>query len=281
MQNILGVIDSSGNLVVKYKCDAWGNHSACNPDGRVNNSETFIGNINPFRYKGYYYDTDTEMYYCKSRYYNPVLGRFISPDSIEYLDSNNINGMNLYTYCYNDPVNYSDGSGHMPEWAQWLIGGALVVGAIALTICTVGASGALMSAGTQIIANGFENFSWSEVGKGAITGCIAGGIAGGFFAGIQYGLSAGKIANSVSGLSKAQTRLDNVFKPLNNIKNLSNMPFSGANIARNIGQVAGNYNSAYSAYILAKGAYAIVNTTAKVLYFVLENLTSNLIESMF
>ncbi len=50
MQNILGVIDSSGNLVVKYKCDAWGNHSACNPDGRVNNSETFIGNINPFRY---------------------------------------------------------------------------------------------------------------------------------------------------------------------------------------------------------------------------------------
>ncbi|WP_288147254.1 RHS repeat-associated core domain-containing protein [Thomasclavelia cocleata] len=253
---------------------------------------------------------DTEMYYCKNRYYNPVLRRFISLDSIEYLDPSNINGMNLYTYCYNDPVNYSDGSGHMPEWAQWLIGGALVVGAIALTICTAGAggalaiamgggfwatvgsgalvgavvgaaSGALMSAGTQIIANGFENFSWSEVGKGAITGCIAGGIAGGFFAGIQYGLSAGKIANSVSGLSKAQTRLDNVFKPLNNIKNLSNMPFSGANIARNIGQVAGNYNSAYSAYILAKGAYAIVNTTAKVLYFVLENLTSNLIGSMF
>ena len=50
MQNILGIIDSSGNLVVKYNCDAWGNHSACNPDGRVNNSETFIGNINPFRY---------------------------------------------------------------------------------------------------------------------------------------------------------------------------------------------------------------------------------------
>ena len=102
MQNILGIIDSSGNLVVKYNCDAWGNHSACNPDGRVNNSETFIGNINPFRYKGYYYDTDTEMYYCKNRYYNPVLRRFISPDSIEYLDPSNINGMNLYAYCYNE-----------------------------------------------------------------------------------------------------------------------------------------------------------------------------------
>lgn len=156
------------------------------------------------------------------------------------------------------------------------------VGSGALVEAVVGAaSRALMSAVTQIIANGFENFSWSEVGKSVLTGGIAGDIAGGLFSGIQYGLSAGKIANNVSGLSKAQTRLDNVFKPLNNIKNLSNMPFSGVNIARNIGQVAGNYNSAYSAYILAKGIYVIVNTTAKVLYFVLENLTSNLIGLAF
>ena len=198
----------------------------------------------------------------------------------------------------------------MPKWAQWLIGGALIVGAIALTICTAGvggalsiamgggfwatvgsgalvgavvgaASGALMSAGTQIIANGFEDFSWSEVGKSALIGGLAGGIAGGLFAGIQYGLSAGKIANSVSGLSKAQTRLDQVFKPLRNIKNLSNMPFSGTNIARTIGQGAGSYNNAYSAYILAKGTYDVVNATAKVLYFVLENLTSDLIGLMF
>lgn len=138
-----------------------------------------------------------------------------------------------------------------------------------------------MSAVIQIIANGFENFSWSEVGKSVLTGGIAGDIAGGLFSGIQYGLSAGKIANNVSGLSKVQTRLNNVFKPLNNIKNLSNMPFSGANITKTVGYVVINYNNVYSAYILAKGTYAVVNVTAKVLYFVLENLTSNLIGLMF
>ena len=269
-----------------------------------------IGIINPFRYKGYYYDEETKLYYLTSRYYNPEVGRFITPDSINCLDPKSITGLNLYAYCVNDPVNYSDGSGHMPEWAQWVVGGALVIGSIALTICTAvvggalataigggvwatigsgalnravvgAASGALMSAGTQIIKNGFEDFSWSEVGKDTLTGCIAGFIAGGLFAGIQYGLSTSKIANSVSGLSKAQTRLNNAFKPLSNIKNLSNMPFSGANIARTVGQVAKNYNNAYSTYILSKVTYDVVNATAKIIYFALENLTSYLIGLMF
>lgn len=164
------------------------------------------------------------------------------------------------------------------------IGGGFwaTIGSGALNGAVVGAaSGALMSAGTQIIKNGFEDFSWSEVGKDTLTGCIAGFIAGGLFAGIQYGLSTSKIANSVSGLSKAQTRLNNAFKPLSNIKNLSNMPFSGANIARTVGQVAKNYNNAYSTYILSKVTYDVVNATAKIIYFALENLTSYLIGLMF
>lgn len=164
----------------------------------------------------------------------------------------------------------------MGGWFWATVGSGALVGAV------IGAaSRALMSAVIQIIANGFENFSWSEVGKSVLTGGIAGDIAGGLFSGIQYGLSAGKIANNVSGLSKVQTRLNNVFKPLNNIKNLSNMPFSGANITKTVGYVVINYNNVYSAYILAKGTYAVVNVTAKVLYFVLENLTSNLIGLMF
>ena len=305
LQNIIGIINKNGTFVVKYLCNAYG--KMCDITGL---EASTIGIINPFRYKGYYYDEETKLYYLTSRYYDPEVGRFITPDSINRLDSKSITGLNLYAYCVNDPVNYSDGSGHMPEWAQWLIGGALVIGSIALTICTAGvggalasaigggfwatigsgalvgavvgaASGALMSAGTQIIKNGFEDFSWSEVGKDTLTGCIAGFIAGGLFAGIQYGLSTSKIANSVSGLSKAQTRLNNAFKPLSNIKNLSNMPFSGANIARTVGQVAKNYNNAYSTYILSKVTYDVVNATAKIIYFALENLTSYLIGLMF
>ena len=113
------------------------------------------------------------------------------------------------------------------------IGSDVVVGAAVGTV-----SGMLVNVGTQLITKGSENFSWSEFGKSAWTSAVARAIAGGLFAGLQYGLSASKIANSVSGLGKTQARLNNVFKPLSNVKNLANAPFSGANIVKTIGQVA-------------------------------------------
>ncbi len=54
------------------------------------------------------YDVETQLFYCNSRYYSPELCRFISPDSIEYLDPESINGLNLYCYCYNNPIMYVD-----------------------------------------------------------------------------------------------------------------------------------------------------------------------------
>ena len=68
--------------------------------------------MNPFRYRSYYYDTDTKLYYLHSRYYDPELGRFISPDNIGYLEPESINGLNLFAYCSNNPVNYFDPNGH-------------------------------------------------------------------------------------------------------------------------------------------------------------------------
>ena len=139
----------------------------------------------------------------------------------------------------------------------------------------------MINDGTQLITNGTENFSWSEFDKSAWTGAITGGIAGGLFAGIKYGLSTKKVANSISGLSKAQTKFNNVIKPLGNVKNLVNSPFSGANIAKTVENVAANYNIAYSAYILAEGTYKIVYATAEVLYLGFESLTGDLIGLMF
>src|SRR5690554_7754250 len=69
---------------------------------------------NPFTYKGYYYDFETGLYYCKSRYYNPKWCRWINADDVSYLDPENINGLNLYAYCGNNPVMYSDSSGNIP-----------------------------------------------------------------------------------------------------------------------------------------------------------------------
>jgi RHS repeat-associated protein len=62
--------------------------------------------VNPFRYRGYYYDTETGLYYCNSRYYDPETGRFISADMPAVFNetATETNGLNLYAYCYNNPV---------------------------------------------------------------------------------------------------------------------------------------------------------------------------------
>ena len=106
MSNILGLVDDSGNIVVKYKYDAYGNRISI-----TNTSGCDLGNINPFRYKGYYYDDDVEMYYCKSRFYVPLWHRWLNSDSINYLEPKNITSLNLFTYCNNNPVMYVDPTG--------------------------------------------------------------------------------------------------------------------------------------------------------------------------
>ena len=107
--------------------DAWGNHKVYGSNGVENTSTTFIGNINPFRYRSYYYDRESNLYYCNARYYNPELCRWMSLDSIEYLEEDRINGCNLYAYCGNDPVNYFDESGHSAILAVVIISAAILL----------------------------------------------------------------------------------------------------------------------------------------------------------
>jgi|GEM_PF-1944526 len=100
--------------VAEYAYDAWGNCTVIDPaTGYVSTSDVFIGNQNPFRYRGYYWDNDLGLYYLMSRYYDPQTGRFINADSLEYLDSETIGGLNLYAYCGNNPVMGVDPSGHV------------------------------------------------------------------------------------------------------------------------------------------------------------------------
>ena len=108
--NIIGILNNNGVIVSKFDYDAFGNI--------INQTGSVISN---FRYKGYYYDTDIELYYLKSRFYNPILLRFITPDSIEYLDSSSIIGLNLYAYCGNDPINMKDEEGNSCIFAIALI----------------------------------------------------------------------------------------------------------------------------------------------------------------
>ncbi len=127
--NILGIYDANGQLLVKYSYDAWGNHKTFVLENNLwvdisdrtaytesDSTATKIAILNPFRYRSYYYDIETGLYYLQSRYYDPETGRFISPDSIEYIDPSTINGLNLYAYCGNDPVNKYDPTGHFWDW---------------------------------------------------------------------------------------------------------------------------------------------------------------------
>ena len=100
--DVIGLIDGANNEVVKYTYDAWG--KPLSVTGSLANT---IGYYNPFRYRGYVYDVETGLYYLRSRYYNPSWGRFVNADVL-------IRG-NLYTYCDNLPVVYSDPNGMMPS----------------------------------------------------------------------------------------------------------------------------------------------------------------------
>ena len=90
---------ATGQVVAKYSYDAWGNCTVTNAAGYA------VGDKNPFRYRGYYYDTETGLYYLNSRYYNPEFGRFISADG--QLNSS-IFGYNLFAYCENNPICFKD-----------------------------------------------------------------------------------------------------------------------------------------------------------------------------
>ena len=102
--NVLGIHNAQGIQQCCYVYDAFGNCKVLNPDGTVNISSTFIGNINPFRYKGYYYDKETCLYYLGTRYYCPDLCRFIQPADVSGLIPSTVNGLNLYAFANNNPI---------------------------------------------------------------------------------------------------------------------------------------------------------------------------------
>ena len=111
LNNISKVINK-GKIVGEYKYNAWGEIEVEIKE-ISDEVDRYVINNNPFRYKGYYYDVETSLYYCINRYYSKELCQWISPDSIEYIDIENINGLNLYCYCYNNPVNYYNPSGNI------------------------------------------------------------------------------------------------------------------------------------------------------------------------
>lgn len=110
-------MDANANVVAKYTYNAWGKLLAVvDANGTVITSSSHIANINPLRYRGYYWDAETGFYYLQSRYYDPIIGRFINADTL--LDSSLSSALNLFAYCFNCPVNTSDPKGTTPPWKR-------------------------------------------------------------------------------------------------------------------------------------------------------------------
>lgn len=107
MGDIVGIADAAGNLIASYTYDAWGKVTS------LTGSNTAIGELNPFRYRSYYYDSDIQLYYLQSRYYDPEIGRFINSDDVNYLGMTESElSYNAFSYCDNNPVNDSDPNGY-------------------------------------------------------------------------------------------------------------------------------------------------------------------------
>ena len=180
--NITKILDTNGNIIVQYVYDAWVNHAVLNANGQeIDKSDVgHIGNKNPFRYRSYYFDTETELYYLNSRYYDPELGRFITIDDISYLDPETINGLNLYAYCGNNPVMNVDPNGQ--AFFVFII--AALIGFVVSFAVSVGTqaafNGGKINWGTAFIDGLFGAISgalWMVPGLGPVaTGLINAGL---------------------------------------------------------------------------------------------------------
>lgn len=164
--NIIGLIDEYGIMVVEYEYDAYG--CLLSSIGLLKDT---LGKANPFIYKGYYYDSETSMYYCRTRYYIPEWCRWLNADDVSYLDPSSVNGLNLYAYCLNNPIMYADPSGCFAI-TTFLIG----IGIAALIGAGVGAVAYTASEIVSYAITGDWSWSW-----GMFAGSVAGGAIGGAF----------------------------------------------------------------------------------------------------
>ena len=102
--DIIGIYNGAGELKAHYEYDAWGNViSITDNNGNAITNPNHIGNLNPFRYRGYYQDTETGLYYLMSRYYDPITHRFINADGY-FQSGTSILDANTFAYCGNNPV---------------------------------------------------------------------------------------------------------------------------------------------------------------------------------
>ena len=158
--DVMGLVDTNGNTVASY---TYG------PYGKLLTATGALAEKNPLRYRGYYYDSESGLYYLQSRYYDPATRRFINADSYSSTGQGLI-GHNMFAYCLNNPVDMSDYFGDWPEWVETtfkVVSAIVVVAAVVATVAAVSAA----TAGTGSAA--------AVYGASILLGAALSGINGG------------------------------------------------------------------------------------------------------
>lgn len=165
------ISEASGAVSRRVRYDPWGQVLA-----KTGSDPLTVG------YIGADLDSGSGLLYLTSRYYHPVLGRFISPDSLVG-EAGRLGDWNLYAYCNNNPLIYADPSGH--GWLEWLLGGIAIVASVFVpgtTAVVVGAVSGATAGGIAAYERGGD--VWNILG-GMLFGAAVGGLCA--YANIQLG----------------------------------------------------------------------------------------------
>ena len=214
--DITAIRNASGTLVAQYEYDAWGKHIRIT-DGSgndVSDNPNHIANINPFRYRGYYFDVETGWYYLNARYYDPNVGRFISPDAAEVLTASplSLTDKNLYAYCDNNPVVRIDSDGKF--WDTLFDVVSLVVSVV------------------DVITNPTDPMAWAGLAADTLSLVVPGLTGGG-------------------SVVRAMTKADDVVDAVKTIDNVDNVVdaaktiYKAANNTSDIRKATGSYEILY------------------------------------
>ena len=221
--DVMYLVDAEGNTVASYEYDPYGN---------IVSATGSIANINPLRYRGYFYDTELEMYYLQSRYYDPQIGRFINADS-QFDTYAGALGCNLFAYCANNPIAYKDDTGE----------GLLLAMAIGFAV------GALVSGVAKVYQNYKSGQKWW---KGLAISMLAGGVGGAISCISIPGVSTWVCAAVFGAAGNLTTKL--ILGEIKSIGDLTSALAAGA--------VAGLLGNA-SAKLLSKGVTKYFGTLTK------------------
>ena len=200
--DVIAIVNSNNETVATYRYDSWGKLISC--DDISENQE--VSFLNPYTYRSYFYDSDTEMYFLKSRYYNPELHRFINADG--YVQTGQgVLSLNTFAYCVNNPIIFADETG---QFVGAIVGG--IIGAISGGISAKSNGRTVLSGVIGGFAGGFACGLIADAG--AALSCVTGGLALAVIGGALAGAAGNYITQRVNARQKTNAKYKNSKVPV-------------------------------------------------------------------